>query len=268
MQKNVWVERSKVSLNKKYKGVLFSSFPDLLNDYLHEWTSELITEHIIEKDRYILDLGCGYGRVSLIIREKFSAPFLIGLDISPYYIKEYIHNIDNSFSVISDSVYLPFRKGFFDIIFEVYSLTYLPNKEKYKEAIREMFYSLNDDGAILIIENNRTGTCFLNGFGIWSFLSRIVGRKELDQTKGILFQYDEIDEMARQNEGVVIKKIGMPFFTLFVHFSICLAFISSKLLRIFLSVIRMLDKKFQCLNFLSFCQFYLIKKNNRRNVIG
>lgn len=166
MRENVWLERSRASLNKKYKGVLFSSFPDLLNDYLHEWTSQLVTEHIIKKDRYILDLGCGYGRVSLIIREKFPNPFLIGLDISPYYTKEYIRNISNSFSIVSDSVYLPFRKGLFNIIFEVFSLTYLPNKEKYKQAIHEMFYSLDDDGTILIIENNRTGTYFLNGFGI------------------------------------------------------------------------------------------------------
>ncbi len=265
MKTNVWVERSKVSLNKKYKGVLFSSFPDLLNDYLHQWTSQLITEQIIKKDRYILDLGCGYGRVSIMIREKFASPLLIGLDISPYYAKEYVHHIEHSYSVISDSVYLPFRKGFFNIIFEVYSLTYLPDKERYQQALCEMFYSLNDDGAILIIENNRIGTYFLNAFGICSFLLKIIGRKESDQTKGLLFNYDEIGEMVQQNDGVVIKKTGMPVFTLFVHFSILLAFVSSKLLKKFLSLIRILDNRFQCLNCLSFCQFYLIRKKKGRN---
>jgi hypothetical protein len=54
---NVWIARSKLSLGEKYKGVLFSSFPNLLNDYLHQWTSQLIPNHIAEKDRYILDVA-------------------------------------------------------------------------------------------------------------------------------------------------------------------------------------------------------------------
>lgn len=256
----LWVERSKLSLNKKYKGVLFSNFPELLNDYLHEWTSQLITEHIIKKDRYILDLGCGYGRVSLIIREKFPDPFLIGLDISPYYTKEYIRNISNSFSIVSDSVYFPFKKKFSNVIFDVFSLMYLPDKEKYKHAILEMFHSLKDDGSILIIECTKTGTYFLNGFGILSLFSKVISRKKSYQTKGLLFNYNEIDKMVQQNGGIVIKKIGMPVFTLFVHFNIFLALVSPKLLRKYLSMIKIFEKTFQFLNFLSFCQFYLIKK--------
>lgn len=78
---------------------------------------------------------------------------------------------------------------------------------------------------------------------------KIIGRKDSNQTKGLLFNHDEIDEMVRQNGGIVIKKIGMPLFTLFVHFSICLAFVSSKLSKIFLSKIAMLDKTFQFLGF-------------------
>jgi ubiquinone/menaquinone biosynthesis C-methylase UbiE len=196
---NVWIARSKVSLGEKYKGVLFSSFPNLLNDYLHHWTSQLITHHITEKDRYILDLGCRYGRLSLMIRQKFPDALLMGLDISPYYTREYTRNIHRAFSVTSNSVCLPFKKLIFDIIFEVFSLMYLTSKEEYEQALREMFSSLKDDGFILIIENNRIGTYFLNGFGVLSFVSKVVYRKYLSQTKGLLFDYREIDRMVRQS---------------------------------------------------------------------
>jgi ubiquinone/menaquinone biosynthesis C-methylase UbiE len=260
---NVWIARSKVSLDEKYKGVLFSNFPNLLNDYLHQWTSQLITSHITEKDRYILDLGCGYGRLSLMIREKFPEALLTGLDISPYYTREYIRNIHRAFSVTSNSVYLPFKKLFFDIIFEVFSLMYLTNKEEYKQALREMFGSLKDDGSILIIENNRIGTYLLNGFGVLSFFSKIVHRKYFGRTKGLLFNYCEIDEMVQQNHGMVMKKIGMPVFTLFIPLNVLFAFLSEKLLSRWLSIISVLDGKLQFLNFLSLYQFYLIKKRKK-----
>jgi ubiquinone/menaquinone biosynthesis C-methylase UbiE len=260
---NAWIARSKISLGEKYKGVLFSSFPDLLNDYLHQWTSQLITSHIAEKDQYILDLGCGYGRLSLMIKEKFPDALLMGLDISPYYTREYTRNIHRAFSVTSNSVWLPFKKLFFDIIFEVFSLMYLTSKEEYEQALREMFGSLKDGGSILIIENNRIGTYLLNGFGVLSLVSKVVYRRYLHQTKGLLFGYREIDRMVRQNHGMVMKKIGMPVFTLFIPLNVLFAFLSEKLLSRWLSIISVLDGKLQFLNFLSLYQFYLIKKRKK-----
>ena len=80
-QRAVWIDRSRALRSQKYKGVLFRHFPELLNDYLHQWTVQLITSHIGEDDKNILDIGCGYGRLSIQIREKFPEVFLIGLDI-------------------------------------------------------------------------------------------------------------------------------------------------------------------------------------------
>lgn len=212
---NVWIARSRGSLDKKCKSVLFGNFPNLLNDYLHQWTSRLITGHIAEKERYILDLGCGYGHLSLMIGEKSPDGFLMGLDISSYYTKEYTPNIYGAFSVTSNSVYLLFQKLLFDIPFEVFSMMYLTHKEDYERALREMFYALKDDGSIFTIENNRIGTYFLNVFGLLSFFPKIAQGKYFGRTKGLLFGHCEIDKMVLQNNGMVIKKIGMPVFALF-----------------------------------------------------
>jgi ubiquinone/menaquinone biosynthesis C-methylase UbiE len=114
-----------------------------------------------------------------MIREKFTDAFLTGLDISPYYTKEYTPNIHGAFSVTSNSVYLPFQKLLFDIMFEVFSLMYLTHKEEYEQALREMFHSLKDDGSTLIIENNRIGTYLLYGFGLLSFFFKNPSRKML-----------------------------------------------------------------------------------------
>ena len=260
MESHIWLDRSKVSLDKRYKGVLFSRFPDSLNDYLHHWTSQLIIEHITGKDGAILDIGCGYGRLSSIIRERFPGPLLIGLDISPTYTREFLENVRNGFSVLSNSVHLPFKKKRFDVIFEVFSLMYLPDKKTYQAAIREMLSSLKDEGTVLIIENNKVGTYFLNGFGILSFLSRIIRRGESLRTKGLLFHYFEIDKMVRQNRCVVVKKVGMPLFTLMIPLNVLLGCLSATLVDRCLSLIHLLDPKLQFMNFLSLYQFYLIKK--------
>lgn len=260
VEENVWIARSRASLGRKYKGVLFSGLPEALNDYLHEWTSRLVTGHVGDKDRSILDIGCGYGRLSLPLREKLPGASLVGLDVSPYYAREYLQNIDRAFSVISDSVRLPFKKARFDTIFEVFSLMYLPDKETYQQTLEEMFYSLKSDGSILIIENSRVGAYLLSGFGISGLLSRVIGRSVSEGTRGLLFEYREIDRMIERSGGRVIKKTGMPLFTLLLPFSLLLGYVSPRLLKIALSILRSVEDKLQILNFLSLYHFYLVRR--------
>ena len=262
-EKNVWIARSRASLGKKYKGVLFTGLPDGLNDYLHGWTSRLVTGHVGDRDRSILDIGCGYGRLSLPLREKLPGALLVGLDVSPYYAKEYLQNIDRAFSVISDSVRLPFKKAHFDTIFEVFSLMYLPDKETYEQTLGEMFYCLRPGGSILIIENSRVGACFLSGFGISGLLSRVIGRSVSEGTQGLLFAYGEIDRMIERSGGKVIRKIGMPLFTLFLPFNLFLGYVSPGLLKMVLSILRSVEDKLQILNFLSLYHFYLVRRAER-----
>jgi uncharacterized membrane protein len=69
--------------------------------------------------------------------------------------------------------------------------------------------------------------------------------------------------MVQQNHGMVMEKIGMPVFTLFIPLNVLFAFLSEKLLSRWLSIIRVLDNKLQFLNFLSLYQFYLIKKRKK-----
>ena len=137
---------------------------------------------------------------------------------------------------------------------------YLPNRETYRQAVREMLYSLKDEGAILIIENNKTGTYFLNGCGIFSLVSRITHGDKFLRTKGLLFRHLEIDQMIRENRCLIVKKVGMPLFTLLIPFNVLLGFLSKALLRRCLTMISCVDQKLQFMNFLSLYQFYLIKK--------
>jgi len=259
-QRDIWVNRSRVLRSQKYKGVLFRHFPELLNDYLHQWTVELITSHISGRDKNILDIGCGYGRLSIQIREKYPDALLVGLDISPYYLKEYICHVQNGSALLTDSAFLPFKKGSFDIVFEVFSLMYLPTKTSYRQATQEMLYALSDRGSMLVIENNRVGTFFLNGFGLFNLFSKFRSKKKSETAEGLIFSGHEIDLMIQKNGGVVTTKCGMPLFTLFIPLNILLSFVSLRLLRKILSVIRRLDPVFQFLNFFSLYHFYWIKK--------
>ena len=254
----IWDDRAKASVGTKYKGVLFSRFPDVMNDYLHGWTTRLILDHITKPDGRILDVGCGYGRLSLGIRGKFPQAFIIGVDISPSYAKQYAELVPRAFSVVSDSVHLPFRGKLFDVVLEVFSLMYLPDKKRYEQALGEMFASLCDRGSILIIENNKVGTYLLNGLAFFSF-RRHAGKENPQKTKGLIFQYHEIEDMVRKQRGEVIRRTGMPVFTLLIPLTMLLSRVSERLLRAFLSFVHDLDEKLQCLSFLSLYHFYLVQ---------
>ena len=67
-----WEKRSKM-FGSSPKGVLFKGLPDIFNEYIHNWQLNRILSEIDTKSKEIniLDIGCGYGRISMPILEIF-----------------------------------------------------------------------------------------------------------------------------------------------------------------------------------------------------
>ncbi len=61
----------------------------------------------------------------------------------------------------------------------------------------------------------------------------------------------------------MIRKIGMPLFTLFLPFNLFFGYVSPGLLKIVLSTLRSVEEKLQILNFLSLYHFYLVRRTER-----
>ncbi len=109
----------------------------------------------------ILDAGCGYGRISLPLGQKFPQAQISGMDISPNYLRIYRQNTGRD-AFIGTVEAIPPQIGTFDYIIVVTVLMYLP-ENKLKEAFSCLFAHLNPDGKIILIEPDRSGIAFSDG---------------------------------------------------------------------------------------------------------
>ena len=106
----------------------------------------------------ILDIGCGYGRLSLPLVKKFPQAQISGMDISPNYVKLYRkkHGRDAFIGAVDA---MPAETGTFDYIIVVTVLMYLP-ENKLKETFSGLFAHLNPNGKIILIEPAKSGIIF------------------------------------------------------------------------------------------------------------
>ena len=74
-----WEKRS-INYGASWKSVLFKGMPDLANEHFHSCHINFILECIKSNkdDIRILDIGCGYGRLSLPIIQKLPQAQIIG----------------------------------------------------------------------------------------------------------------------------------------------------------------------------------------------
>ena len=108
----------------------------------------LLKERLISfKDRVVLDIGCGIGRLT----ELFSADFkeVYGVDISEEMIvqaKERLAILKNVHFYSTDGLNFPFENNFFDFIFSFVVFHHMPNKEVVEQNFREVYRTLKNDG--------------------------------------------------------------------------------------------------------------------------
>ena len=84
-----WEKRSQ-NYGKQPAGVLPKFLPPILSSYLHQWMLEII-ESVIDRKKTVrvLDLGCGYGRLSQSLLQEFPNLKVNGIDVSRTYVKLY-----------------------------------------------------------------------------------------------------------------------------------------------------------------------------------
>lgn len=85
----------------------------------------------------VLEVGCGYGKQLLAIRERLPSARLTGLDFSPSQLglaREYLHGRSSMDLVLGSGARLPFPDGSFDLVLT--SAVILHNPPPIAEAIR------------------------------------------------------------------------------------------------------------------------------------
>ncbi|MGD0021416.1 MAG: class I SAM-dependent methyltransferase [Smithellaceae bacterium] len=210
--KEVWGKRS-VLLGNQINGVLFSGMPQILNEHFHNWQIKIILSNISSIDKNLLDVGCGYGRLSMPIIERFPMLRIKGIDISENYVRLFKENTKQDALQCEIEKY-PFEKNYFDCILCSTVLMYV-KKQNHSFVLQKLINSLNDTGKLILIENNYSGKSFMNGFGIINLYKKIF--KQFKKTSGgYIFKKNEIEDLIRLNNASVIRKYRISLTTIFI----------------------------------------------------
>lgn len=205
-----WKKRS-INYGASWKSVLFKGMPDLANEHFHFCHINFILECIKSNkdDIRILDIGCGYGRLSLPIIQKLPKAQIIGLDISENYVNLYKNNTGRD-AFVGALESLPSEIGTFDYIIIVTVLMYLP-KNILKNIFSNLFSYLNKNGKIIIIEPAQSGIIWQTGFGLVNLLHK----DNNINTGGTCFSSAEIPDLVHGAGGIVIQEQRIPATTFF-----------------------------------------------------
>ncbi|NWG04532.1 MAG: methyltransferase domain-containing protein [Syntrophaceae bacterium] len=208
-----WERRSKL-YGTSLKGVLFKGAPDVVNEHFHDWHKKIVLEFVEGTGELrILDVGCGYGRLSIPIIEKVPNVDITGIDISENYVRLYKENTSHSAFVVGVED-LPPDFGTFDYILCVTVLMYLDD-ENLKKAVFNLLSHLKPKGKLILIEPHFSGYYFQTVFGLGTFLMKRI-QKDIVDTQGRSFRSDKIEQLFHHAGGRVLCKWRLPMTSLFL----------------------------------------------------
>lgn len=191
--KRGWKERSRY-FKDTLKGVMLASFPDFVNKFFHEWELEIIKEFFPKnkKNINVLDIGCGYGRLSFALSKEFKNAKYYGIDISEEFVKLFNKKLKGKGkAVLGSANNLPFTKKIFDFYIIVTSIIYMQDEEILK-LIQKIKETAKEDALVVVIENNTSGVNYITGFGLLPLIKKIMKRKNQFDIKSRAFKDGKI----------------------------------------------------------------------------
>ena len=252
--KESWEFRSQ-TYKDRIEGVLPKSFPEKANLYLDRWSFSLLSKIVNNKRNFqVLDLGCGYGRLSEKLLKKYSKIRIYGIDIAPNYINIFNRKLSpRGKAFLGDIRKLPFGDESMDAVFLVTTLMYIVDKKNQQSTFKEIFRVLKKGGKLLIIERDVWGYSLITFGGL---VGKIRGNKN-KEIKAVGFSPRNINALVEEHGGIIKRKLAIPFFTLSLPLIFVLNKISVNLLDRYLEAAGVLDHAFGSLLFPSIYIAYL-----------
>lgn len=126
------------------------------------WVRKALLERIQGTPRRILDLGCGTGSTTLLLKQAFPQAQVIGLDLSPYMLVMAEHKARTAGLEIQWCHGNAEATGFPDASFELVTASLLFHEAPptvSKSILREAFRLLTAGGEVLILDGNQKALC-------------------------------------------------------------------------------------------------------------
>lgn len=235
--------------------------PEIVNQHIHNWHETMILKSISYEDNFsILDIGCGYGRLSLPIISRYPNIKICGIDISENFIKLYKQNTGHNAQLLQLEQISQIKEKF-DLIFCVTVLMYI-EKDSVQPVIKSMIDLLKPGGKLLIIENDKNGQFFQNPFNIRNLFGNETKRSAIN-TGGISFKRKDLIDWINFSGGTIIKQKGIPFTTLLI-LPLCLIVkvLPKSLSKLILKLLSKCDTIFEQSQLPSFSLFFKIEKKS------
>lgn len=211
-----WNRRS-VALGDSLQSVLYASFSDSINALFHQWEVDVLTKYFPKNKKKInvLDVGCGYGRLSWELSKRFPSAYFYGVDFAKEYIKFYNKKLGKKgVGEVSDIRSISFKNSF-DVIIIVTVLMYL-SEEDICTFIEKLEKKLQSGAIIIVIENSSSGENFLSLHGLIRMLGRYNGNRNQHGIQSKIFKKNEVRDYF--NAFTLIKKETCSFLTLILPF--------------------------------------------------
>jgi ubiquinone/menaquinone biosynthesis C-methylase UbiE len=136
-------------LARWYDPMLRLSFPE------QALKAELIAQAHIQPSQHILDIGCGTGTLSLMIKQAHPDAVVYGLDVDPQILTLARNKAEQAGAdVVLDegtAACLPYTDGNFDHVFSSLMLHHLVREDK-KRALKEAFRVLKPGGVLHVAD--------------------------------------------------------------------------------------------------------------------
>jgi len=208
-----WEKRG-ILYGSSCKSVLFKNMPEAANRHFHFSHLNFICDsiHHIKNNCRILDVGCGYGRITMPLTQKLPEAEIIGIDISPAYVSLYKKNTGKNAFVGSIEA-MPEGMGMFDLIISVTVMMYVQINQR-RTMVKNLLEKLNSGGKLIMIEPDISGINYQTGFGILNFIKKNTSSGNI-HTEGECFSSAELASLIQDSGGLIIKEERIPATTFF-----------------------------------------------------
>ena len=130
------------------RSVLFKNLPDYLNNRIHRLHIQFILNSLNNNTKKLLDVGCGYGRISQDLLKYKPNINIEGVELSTSFAQYFEKNIGTCFQGSLQS-FVPKKK--YDAIIIVTMLMYIDSNEL-SINIEKLWQSLKPGGVLICIE--------------------------------------------------------------------------------------------------------------------